>query len=78
MVLSIFQPLDFDGLVLKLFISCYNHLHSTVKRECFFAKVYFSNVNGLVSYLSHLWRHTIMVCSHAVHVLKFFPPTLIN
>ena len=30
-------------------IRTYYHLRSTVKRERFFAKVYFSNVNGLVS-----------------------------
>ena len=34
--------------------STYYHLRSTVKRDSFFAKVYFSNVDGLVSYLSRL------------------------
>ena len=53
-------------------VADYYHLRSTVKRECLFAKVYFSNVNGLVLYLLCLWRHTIMFCSRAVHVLKFF------
>ena len=32
----------------------YYHLCSTMKRDHFFAKVYFSNIDGLVSNLSRL------------------------
>ena len=32
----------------------YYHLRSTVKRDRFYVKVYFSNVDGLASYLSRL------------------------
>ena len=41
----------------------YSHLGSTVRRHHFFAKVYFSNIDGLVSYLSRL----IMKCLRLGH-----------
>ena len=44
-------------------VSSYCHLCSTVKRERFFPRVYFSNVDSLVSYLPLLTNETVVVKS---------------
>ena len=64
----------------------YYHFRSTLKRDDFFAYVYFSNLTVLSGYVSRLtnetlavmfrncqgsWRHSNMFCSRALRLFRF-------